>query len=268
MKYSLIICFVAAFKYRVPHDQAITLGRAILDSDREAKATLDQELSALRVELDKLVRAKKAQTAQAEKPMASFPPPSSTSSTSTFSTYAGYTQNNSVQRTPSMAYQQYYGYSYPYGQSGPYVYHNPQYATTSYASGATQATQAQPVATPVATQAPAKATSTCLPIQLPLTSLPSLQALGILPVPKAALPSTAMQPAAVLVGSTNSGATLLLEINVAMLQPAQMSGLAMLLSNLMRGLNEGGTSSAQAGEASAGYGQQAQAASSGSTTAQ
>jgi len=73
-----------------------------------------------------------------------------------------------------------------------------------------------------------------IPVQLPVASLPALHALGIVPVPAASLPPEGQpQPAAVLRGSTANGTILNLEINVSLLQSAQMTGLAMVLNSLV-----------------------------------
>ena len=67
-----------------------------------------------------------------------------------------------------------------------------------------------------------------------MASLPALHALGILPVPAASLPPADQpQPPAVMRGSSTNGTMLSLEINVSLLQQAQMSGLAMVLNSLM-----------------------------------
>jgi hypothetical protein len=81
-----------------------------------------------------------------------------------------------------------------------------------------------------------------IPVQIPVGSLPALQALGIVPVPAASLPPADQpQPLAVLRGSTSNGTMLSLEINVSLLQSAQMNGLAIVLNSLMA---KGGDSAA------------------------
>ncbi|KAF7964646.1 hypothetical protein HWV62_4517, partial [Athelia sp. TMB] len=63
-------------------------------------------------------------------------------------------------------------------------------------------------------------------------------ALGIVPVPASSLPPADQpQPLAILRGSTSNGTMLSLEINVSLLQSAQMNGLALVLNSLM---NRGG----------------------------
>lgn len=85
-------------------------------------------------------------------------------------------------------------------------------------------------------------------MQLPVTSLSALHALGIVPIPAASVPPPDQpQPAAVLKGSTSNGTMLSLDINVSLLQSAQMSGLAILLNSLMsRGTGTGQASPAVA----------------------
>lgn len=73
-----------------------------------------------------------------------------------------------------------------------------------------------------------------IPVQLPVSSLPALHGLGIVPVPAASINSDVQpQPAAVLRGSSANGSMLNLEINVSLLQSSQMSGLAVILNSLM-----------------------------------
>ena len=73
-----------------------------------------------------------------------------------------------------------------------------------------------------------------IPVQIPVGSLPALQALGIVPVAASSLPPPDQpQPLAVLRGSTSNGTMLSLEINVSLLQSAQMNGLAIVLNSLM-----------------------------------
>jgi len=75
--------------------------------------------------------------------------------------------------------------------------------------------------------------STCtIPVQLPVASLPALHALGILPVSSLPL-SDHPQPPAVMRGSSANGTMLNLEINVSLLQPAQVNGLATVVSSFM-----------------------------------
>ncbi|KAJ7188166.1 hypothetical protein C8R46DRAFT_1053874 [Mycena filopes] len=75
--------------------------------------------------------------------------------------------------------------------------------------------------------------NTAIPVQLPVSSLPALHALGIHPVSATTLAPGAAQPPAILRGSSPDGALLNLEINVSLLQAVQMSGLALVLNSLM-----------------------------------
>jgi hypothetical protein len=118
--------------------------------------------------------------------------------------------------------------SSPYYRGYPYSYSQPQPSTSTFAI----ATPGAP--TPSAIVPPSAASHTGpVPVQLPLASLPALHALSIIPVPSTSVPAEGPQPAAVLRGSSSNGTILNLEINVASLQPAQMSGLAVILNSLM-----------------------------------
>ncbi|KAJ7045581.1 hypothetical protein C8F04DRAFT_1334014 [Mycena alexandri] len=75
--------------------------------------------------------------------------------------------------------------------------------------------------------------NTAIPVQLPISSLPALLALGIQPVAATTLAPGAAQPPAVLRGSSADGTLLNLEINVSSLQTAQTNGLAIVLNSLM-----------------------------------
>jgi hypothetical protein len=124
--------------------------------------------------------------------------------------------NNARQQVPQPQY--YRAYPFPYGQQ-PYssapVFSVPPAPTTGNANYP---------------QYPANA---AIPVQLPVSSLPALHALGIQPVAATSLAPGAAQPPAVLRGSSADGTTLSLEINVSLLQAAQMSGLAIILNSLM-----------------------------------
>lgn len=109
-------------------------------------------------------------------------------------------------------------------------------------------TNGQTTSTSVTSQSTSTRPPVTIPLSIPITSLPALRALGILPVPKAALPPPSEpQPAAVLIGSTAGGTMLSIEVNAALLQAPQMSGLAILLSGLVQmggGNSSSGSSSA------------------------
>ena len=119
-------------------------------------------------------------------------------------------------------------YSVPQGtyyRGYPYTYAHPYQPTTSSPA---------PGYSPSTSTTPSTPAAAAIPVQVPVSSLPALQALGIHPVPVASLPSSDQpQPLAILRSSTANGTMLSLEINVSLLQSAQMSGLAILLNSLM-----------------------------------
>ncbi|KAJ7579112.1 hypothetical protein C8J56DRAFT_834838 [Mycena floridula] len=105
-------------------------------------------------------------------------------------------------------------YYRPYHQ---YSYHQP-------AAAATAAPE------PVSSYVP-QTTGPAIPVQLPVSSLPALHALGIEPVPPSLAEGRAH--AAVLRGSSADGTMLSLEINVSLLGSHQMNGLSGLLTSLI-----------------------------------
>lgn len=200
-----------------PDEQAYVLAQSILELERSETATVSSELRNARNQLDAIQREKRATStpASAQATVTTFRP-----------TY--YTQ-----ATPSPYYRT---YSYAYSQ---------QFSTGAPGTSAFYST---PLTMPQTTAAATNYTSSTgpIPVQLPVTSLSALHALGIVPVPAASVPSPDQpQPAAVLKGSTSNGTMLSLEINVSLLQSAQMSGLAILLNSLMsRGAGTGQASRA------------------------
>ncbi|KAF8210341.1 hypothetical protein K438DRAFT_1959622 [Mycena galopus ATCC 62051] len=119
-------------------------------------------------------------------------------------------------QTPATAPQYYRAYPFPYAQQ-PYG-SAPVFSVPPAAAGNPN---------------PQYPATTAIPVQLPVSSLPALQALGIHPVAPTSLAPDAPQPPAVLRGASADGTTLSLEINVSLLQAAQMSGLAIVLNSLM-----------------------------------
>ena len=229
-------------------DQSILLERLSLESEQYESTILDQELASTRSELDKVLRARRAAKASAERSAATVTTPQVSNS------YYNYT-TPTFSTSMTTNYPNYYSsYTYPYSTQShlpgaPYV--PPTYtpnstpANTSKTGGTNNAQSTVPTPTTTSIRPPPVA----IPLQLPVTSLPALQALGILPIPKASLPPPSEpQPAAVLLGSTNNGSMLSLEINAAQLQAPQMSGLAVLLSSLVK-MSGGQNGSAQAGPA-------------------
>ncbi|RPD74198.1 hypothetical protein L226DRAFT_464222 [Lentinus tigrinus ALCF2SS1-7] len=243
-----------------PADQGYVLAQAVLEVERAETAALNAELKAARAELDKIEREKRA---AAPPPSTPAPKPTPTVRTSNASNYY------SSSATPTTAtfmppYRPPYSYSYSQYPSTQYSYNPHAYSsytpTTTY-SGASQ-TPATPTtvynppasvasATPTsaasaqvqqAQASPASAISnTAIPVQLPVNSLPALAALGIVPVAAASLPPAGQTQPPAVIKSTN-GSMLSLEINLSLLQSAQMSGLVLILNALTsRGVNVDGS---------------------------
>lgn len=195
-----------------PDDQAYYLAQVVLDSDRSENAWITNELRTARTEAERFEREKRAST--------------NLSRTSHFSAAPQIP-------IPTMQTQYYRAYPYAYTQA----YGSPVPAPTM-----TTFSVAPPP--PASTYTPYQLSS-AIPVQLPVASLPALHALGIIPVPAASLPPEGQQqPPAVLRGSTANGTILSLEINVSLLQSAQMSGLAMVLNSLVSKSNAVGASGA------------------------
>jgi hypothetical protein len=182
-----------------PDDQAYILAQSVLETERNETARISNELRTARADLERIERDKRAASGNMGR----------------------VTQYPSA--TPATMPQYYRPYPYPYTQ----VYGAPM------TTGSTSTFQASPPPLPLTGYTPYQ--SGAIPVQLPVASLPALHALGIMPVPASSLPPPEGQPppAAVLRGSTANGTMLSLEINVSLLQSAQMSGLAMVLNSLM-----------------------------------
>ncbi|KAH9858813.1 hypothetical protein C2E23DRAFT_899171 [Lenzites betulinus] len=248
-----------------PADQGYFLAQSLLEVERTDTATLQQELRSARQELDKLER---------EKRLAAPPPapatPTAAAQRPTMNVRTANYYNPSAPSTPTQTptaatfMPPYRPYSYQYSQYptsqytyNPLAYGATQYGTATSPYGAASATSTPTYATPAsATTAtttsaasaqvqqaqahPASASSTAVPVQLPVSSLNALNRLGIVPVAAASVPPSGAQPPAVI-KSTN-GTTLNLEINLSLLQSAQMSGLAIILNALTsRGVNVDGS---------------------------
>lgn len=183
-----------------PDDQAYVLAQSVLETERNETTRISNELRTARADLERIERDKRIASGNVGR----------------------VTQYPSA--TPAAMPQYYRPYPYPYTQ----VYGAPM------ATGSTSAFQASPPPLPLTGYTPYQSAG-AIPVQLPVASLPALHALGIVPVPASSLPPPEGQPppAAVLRGSTANGTMLSLEINVSLLQSAQMSGLAMVLNSLM-----------------------------------
>ncbi|THH07231.1 hypothetical protein EW145_g3528 [Phellinidium pouzarii] len=231
-------------QHPVPLGQAIALERLVIEADHSVTSALEQELSSARSELDKILRVQRAAKTSSNR---------TTMTSNQSSPYYGYTTPTfGASSTPN--FSNYYGsYTYPYGQSflpgvtytAPTKYSSSIPGASSFQTNAVPRSQPTYTPTSVATSsmtdlgstspAAARPPPVAIPLQLPVSALPALQSLGILPVPKASLPPpTESQPAAVLLGSSSNGSMLSLEINAALLQAPQMSGLAILLSSLVK----------------------------------
>ncbi|KAG9221076.1 hypothetical protein CCMSSC00406_0005485 [Pleurotus cornucopiae] len=211
-----------------PLDQAYALAQAVLDSERTETAWLNAELRTARGELDKIERERRAAN----------PPPPRTS----------YYNSPTI---PSSTLQSQWYRPYPYAYSQPYTTvstpMNITYTTpvTSAAFATPAPTTAAAATTPATTTSattttaapspslPASTAGKSIPVQLPVSSLPALHALGITPVPAASLTAGQALPPAVLRSSAANGTMLNLEINVASLKGAQINGLALILNSLM-----------------------------------
>ncbi|KAJ4467941.1 hypothetical protein C8J55DRAFT_207454 [Lentinula edodes] len=201
------------------NSQLVVLTQSVLDSDRAEVAALNAELRAARSEYDRLERQKRA---------TSNPPPPTTASRTSF--YTAPTQS-AVANGQSAYYRPYpYTYTSTFGTSSPVQ----AAAATPIFSVASSATSTPPQANISTVPPPATyPTTSAIPVQLPIAFMPALNRLGIIPVPTGSVSAGQPQPPAVLRGSSSNGTVLNLEINVAMLQPSQMSGLAVILNSLM-----------------------------------
>ncbi|EIW63403.1 uncharacterized protein TRAVEDRAFT_69420 [Trametes versicolor FP-101664 SS1] len=251
-----------------PADQGYVLAQAVLEVERADTTALQQELRSARQELDKLEREKRLTA-----PPPPVPTPAAAASRPTMSVRTANYYNPSATSTPSQTpttatfMPPYRPYSYSYSQypTTQYTYNPHAYGATHYGSaasyGAATSTPTTPAYSPPASATtmtqtsaasaqvqqaqahPASASNTAVPVQLPVTSLNALSALGIVPIAAASVPSAGPQPPAVI-KSTN-GSTLNLEINLSLLQSAQMSGLALILNALTsRGVNVDGSTAA------------------------
>ncbi|KAL5523541.1 hypothetical protein ACEPAG_7714 [Sanghuangporus baumii] len=271
----------------IPHDQAILVERMTLEIEHSDKAALERELSDVRSELDKVLRAQRMAKAAANRATTSMASSTSINSTNPTTPYYGYAAPT-FNGTSTAGYSNYYSsYTYPYNPS--FIpgmrYSTPTKANSSsipgvssFQSGVAGQSQTSTATSNLSNQTSVSSASgsavtrpppVAIPLQLPVTSLPALQSLGILPVPKASLPAdSSTHPAAVLLGTSNNGTMLSLEINAALLQPPQMSGLAILLSSLvkMSGVTNG--TGQNSGQAQASTDATGQSASSGGPTTQ
>ncbi|KAJ3775074.1 hypothetical protein FB446DRAFT_726698 [Lentinula raphanica] len=210
--------------------QTVVLAQSVLDADRAEVAALNAELRAARSEYDRLERQKKA----------SSNPPLSTSISRPSLTTAP--TQSAVANGQSAYYRPYpFSFTTSLGTSTPVQATAPTPALT-VASSTASSTPQQSVSSSAATP-PTYPISSAIPVQLPVTYMPALQRLGIAPVIAGSVSAGQPQPPAILRGSSSNGTILNLEINVGMLQPSQMSGLAVILNSLMSRSSSNNTSS-------------------------
>jgi hypothetical protein len=245
--YSRMLSLTVRHQRKASDDQAYYLERQVLECERAEHSTLTTELRNAKSELERVTRLQRA-AALPQRPnyYASTPPVYAHH----YRTYHyPYAQTYGLP-AGSTAAPQGYPYSVPLGSTiSQYV--PPALATatstiktqssaTASTAGAASApitpsplTHASDTSIPVPTSS-ASGTSSAIPVQLPVSSLPTLHALGIVPVPPQSLSANSPTPPAVLRGTSANGAMLNLEINVSLLQAAQMSGLALVLNSIMR----------------------------------
>ncbi|KAK0195699.1 hypothetical protein F5146DRAFT_1026722 [Armillaria mellea] len=188
-----------------PDDQAVFLAQAVLEGERADTVTLNNELRTARSELDRLEREKRVAT--------------NAQRTSYYMTTQPVTPATTASRP--------YYHSYPYAYAQAYGAPVQQSSTSSFSVASVTPAPSAPAAT-----APYQIGS-AIPVQLPVSSLPALHQLGIVPVAPTSVTDGQPAPPAVLRGSSANGTMLSLEINVSVLQSSQMSGLAVILNSLM-----------------------------------
>ncbi|PBK74234.1 hypothetical protein ARMSODRAFT_1081195 [Armillaria solidipes] len=199
-----------------PDDQAVFLAQAVLEGERADTVTLNNELRTARSELDRLEREKRVAT-NAQR-----------------TSYYMATQPVTPATTASRPYY----HSYPYAYAQAYGAPVQQSSTSSFSVA-----PVTPAPTAPAPTAPYQIGS-AIPVQLPVSSLPALHQLGIVPVAPTSVTDGQPAPPAVLRGSSANGTMLSLEINVSVLQSSQMSGLAVILNSLMSRSSSSGGSTA------------------------
>ncbi|KAH9083376.1 hypothetical protein EDB83DRAFT_2328949 [Lactarius deliciosus] len=237
-------------------DQAYYLERQALDSERADHSALNTELRAAKAELERITRQQRS-TAH---------PQRTNYYLSAAPVYAHhyrayhypYAQTYGVPASTSTTTPG-YPYSVPLNSTVQYA---PPPLTTSATTIKTLSTATNPAGAPASTtpapslsmpttrtaaSAPTASpagtsnVSSAIPVQLPVSSLPTLHALGIVPVPTQSVSADAATPPAVLRGTSANGAMLNLEINVSLLQAVQMNGLALMLNSIMLGSSNSGT---------------------------
>ncbi|KAF8271529.1 hypothetical protein EI94DRAFT_1720335 [Lactarius quietus] len=238
-------------------DQAYYLERQALDLERADHSALSTELRTAKAELERVTRQQRliAHPQRTNYYLSGTPVYAHHYRAYHYpyaQTYGAPTSSATTTPTPS------YPYSVPLSSTIQYV---PPPLATSTTAAKTLSTAATPAGAPASTTptpplstlasgtaatAPKASSlgtpnvSSAIPVQLPVSWLPTLHALGIVPVPTQSISADAPTPPAVLRGTSANGAMLNLEINVSLLQAAQMSGLALMLNSIMRGTSNSG----------------------------
>ena len=254
----LRLCFVNDFSQRTaPDDQAVCLAQSVLDSDRAETALMNTELRSLRNEYDRIERERKA-AATTQRPTYYQPVATTVPTTFNRSYYHAYNPYTYAPTTYAPAVQSAGVTSFSVPLSGTLTPTSAAPAVTSnFVSTANHTIANAPATTsPPATATPTVATaasttstptpfsynptvSGAVPVQLPVSALPALQSLGIIPVTAV---NQGQEPAAAVLRSA-TGTVLNMDINVSMLKPHQMQGLSIILNSLMTRSNQESASS-------------------------
>jgi hypothetical protein len=204
---------------------------------------LKAQLRAAQADLEKYNREHRPQTVQTT----ARPTPPLTSTTYSYTPqYRHYTY-------PYAQYQSNYTYpGFTTGTPSTTQYQYPVVTTGTATSSTPQTTTAQTQTPSTTSTTPASdVLSKPVSLSLPISSLPALHALGIMPVSSLSVPPPGQpQPQAVLKGTTANGTMLTLEVNIGQLQATQVSGLALII-NAIAAQAVSATSS-QSGASSAG----------------
>ncbi|TFK54437.1 hypothetical protein OE88DRAFT_1733096 [Heliocybe sulcata] len=208
-------------KRKAPDDIAYMTAQAMLEQERTENALLNQGLRTSRSELETIEREKRMQSLQSRS--ASNPGQSHTKAQST-----QYIHHYRPYPYPyTSTYTQ--PYTQQYGASPAAAVPAPVYSPAPPQPSAAPTTSAQTAGTPSASTT--VSSSVPVQVQLPVSSLPDLARIGITPVPASSVVPGQPPPAAIL--QSYVGGLVYLDVNVSLLQPAQMSGLTVLLHTII-----------------------------------
>ncbi|KAF8482799.1 hypothetical protein DFH94DRAFT_729768 [Russula ochroleuca] len=228
-------------------DQAYYLERQVLDCERAEHSALSTDLRNAKSELERVTRLQRVAALPQRTNYYPSTPPIYAHHYRTY--HYPYAQTYGAPAGSAAATQ---GYPYSVPLNSTITQYVPPALTTNISAtkplSAATASTAGPASIPMTTSPltpasdtsipvptpSASGTSSAIPVQLPVASLPTLHALGIVPVPPQSLSTNTPTPPAVLRGTSANGAMLHLEINLSLLQAAQMSGLALVLNSIMR----------------------------------